>query len=323
MYRAALAVVSVVLGSMYAMTGTARPAAPTCLGKPATIVGTAASETIRGTAGDDVIVGGGGALDALYGLGGDDRLCADSESARGVSVWGGPGDDRIRGSGELFGGGGNDRVTSPQRDSSSEALFGGPGDDVLRSRGTEANNMLPGPGDDTVIGGRGAFFNIVNFRTSPRGVVVDLAAGTAVGQGHDALVRMNSVIGSDHADTMFGDDAPVSHFDLLFGRDGNDVLVGRGSHNGLSGGDGDDYLAGGPIGDGLSGGTGRDTLLARGGNDDLHERKPEPNLILAGAGKDNCWGHYKVPPNVERSCETHHQMSGGDKTLPDQWRLAP
>jgi Ca2+-binding RTX toxin-like protein len=174
--------------------------------------------------------------------------------------------------------------------------------------------MFPGPGDDTVIGGRGAFYNIANFRTSHRGVVVNLNAGTASGQGHDVLVRVNTVQGSAHADIVFADSDPLPRFNLVFGLDGNDVLVGGGSHNVLMGGSGDDYLGGGPIRDLLNGGTGRDTLLARGGNDLLHERPSEPNLILAGAGKDDCWGRYTIPPNIERGCEMHRPVSGGDKS---------
>lgn len=74
-----------------------------CLGKRATIVGTARSETISGTRRADVIAGLGG-NDAINGLGAADLLC------------GGPGADM------LVGGAGADR------------LDGGPGFDVCRAR---------------------------------------------------------------------------------------------------------------------------------------------------------------------------------------------
>jgi hypothetical protein len=48
---------------------------PTCLGEVATIIGTSATETIRGTAGPDVIVGRGSDTgeygDTVHGRGGD------------------------------------------------------------------------------------------------------------------------------------------------------------------------------------------------------------------------------------------------------------
>jgi RTX calcium-binding nonapeptide repeat (4 copies)/Domain of unknown function (DUF5122) beta-propeller len=62
-----------------------------CLGKKATIVGTAAPEKIVGSRGRDVIAAMGGA-DRVQGLGGEDRIC------------GGKGRD------QLFGGAGHDRV---------------------------------------------------------------------------------------------------------------------------------------------------------------------------------------------------------------------
>ena len=48
---------------------------PTCNGRGATIIGTAAGDTIFGTPGDDVIVGLGGA-DTIYPGDGDDVVCA-------------------------------------------------------------------------------------------------------------------------------------------------------------------------------------------------------------------------------------------------------
>src|SRR5688500_16896819 len=66
-------------------------AAPTCLGKRATIVGTAGGDELRGTLRADVIFAGGGS-DTVFGRGGNDRIC------------GGGGFDLIAG------GGGADRV---------------------------------------------------------------------------------------------------------------------------------------------------------------------------------------------------------------------
>jgi hypothetical protein len=82
------------LGSARALT----VVPPNCGGRPATIVGTPARDTLRGTSGRDVIAGLGG-NDVIRGRGGNDVLC------------GGPGRDTLRG------GAGRDRVIGgPGRD---------------------------------------------------------------------------------------------------------------------------------------------------------------------------------------------------------------
>ncbi|MGE0028095.1 MAG: hypothetical protein AB7O78_02375 [Thermoleophilia bacterium] len=83
---------------------------PTCAGRTATIVGTAAADRLTGTPRLDVIVGLGGA-DRISGLGGADIVCA------------GAGDDVVRGGAGadlILGGAGRD------------TLIGGPGADRLR-----------------------------------------------------------------------------------------------------------------------------------------------------------------------------------------------
>lgn len=99
---------------------------PTCLGLPATIVGTAGADILTGTPGADVIVGLGGD-DVIRGLGGNDRIC------------GGGGDD------VLYGGVGNDRVRGGAGD---DSLIGRRGDDRLRG----------GAGVDEANGGLGRDF---------------------------------------------------------------------------------------------------------------------------------------------------------------------
>src|SRR2546423_11480214 len=74
---------------------------PTCLGLPATIVGTAGNDVLNGTPGNDVIIGLGGD-DTINGLGGNDTICGDD------------------GNDHLYGGAGND------------AIQGGNGDDVIQ-----------------------------------------------------------------------------------------------------------------------------------------------------------------------------------------------
>ncbi len=93
---------------------------PRCGGQPATIVGSARGETLRGTPGRDVIVGLGG-NDRIIGRGGNDLICGGGGRDR---LLGGGGNDR------LLGQGGRDRlVGGPGRDT----CRGGPGADVRRS----------------------------------------------------------------------------------------------------------------------------------------------------------------------------------------------
>jgi uncharacterized repeat protein (TIGR01451 family) len=106
-------------------TTVVEPAAPTCAGMDATVIGTAGSDTLTGTKKRDVIVAFGG-NDTIYGLDGNDVICAlgGDDLVKGQA-----GDDLVRG------GGGND------------SLGGGPGDDTLRG-GTGADSCRGGPGHD-------------------------------------------------------------------------------------------------------------------------------------------------------------------------------
>ena len=67
-----------------ASTSAASPAGPTCLGVPATIVGTDGNDILNGTSGDDVIVG----------LGGDDVIISGGAD-EGDLICGGDGNDSL------------------------------------------------------------------------------------------------------------------------------------------------------------------------------------------------------------------------------------
>jgi hypothetical protein len=103
-----------------------------CLGRRATIVGTAGRDLIRGTAAADVIVSGAGA-DVIVGRGGADVICA------------GMGNDRV------VAGLGNDRADGGP---GADRLVGGPGADRLTG-GAGKDLLVGGPGRNVLIGGRG------------------------------------------------------------------------------------------------------------------------------------------------------------------------
>jgi SpoIID/LytB domain protein len=134
--------------------------AATCLGSPATILGTDGPDDLTGTPGPDVIISGAGA-DRVNGRGGADLICS---GAGNDVVFGGAGADR------LIGGRGNDVINGR---AGADLLVGGRGDDVLlggrgRDRlfgevgsdrllgGADDDILAGGSDDDTLAGGGGA-----------------------------------------------------------------------------------------------------------------------------------------------------------------------
>lgn len=186
----------------------ANAATPRCFGKRATIVGTRRADVLNGTSRPDVIVGLSG-NDVIRGRGGDDRIC------------GGKGNDA------LVGAGGVDLLTG---EDGKDSLAGGGAFDTL----------IGGPGGDTLNGGSGNGDGASYFG-APGSVTVDLAAGTATGDGSDTLSGVEDIDGSRFDDVITGNGA----FNFLFGEAGNDTLSGGDGGDGLWGLDGDDTLDGG------------------------------------------------------------------------------
>jgi Ca2+-binding RTX toxin-like protein len=258
------------LGALLLASGIAPPssaegAVPTCAGRRATITGTPGDDRILGTTGPDVIAAGAGA-DVVRGRGSDDVVC------------GGPGRDDLRG------GLGADR------------LLGGR-DELHSDRGgtfTVGDRLRGGPGQDRLVGGadrRTASSPDLNtpdtldFTGAVRGVTVDLADGTASGQGRDTLaVQRYAVIGSAHGDELIGSAEP----ERLFGQGGTDRVHGRGGADELwmdpvepRGRDSSDDLA--------TGGRGSDVLDSRGG-DDVLRAGPGADELLASSGSTDVLG---------------------------------
>src|SRR4051794_15797730 len=156
-----------------------------CHGHRATIVMAPQADRVVGTNHRDVIVGNAQRQSVIAGRGGDDLICG----GRGADmIHGGKGNDHLDGEGagdSLLGGKGNDHLYGG---AGSNALVGGDGDDVGAAgpaNRDHANRGQEGPGDDrdVLVG------NTLLWFGGP--VVVDLAAGTATGQGHDRLVTPN------------------------------------------------------------------------------------------------------------------------------------
>ncbi len=263
-------------------------------------------DTLRGGGGGDTLNGGPG-NDALDGEAGTDTVSYSGTTPPGVSVDlsvtaaqdTGAGSDTISKVENVVGSSGHDTLRGS---SGANVLLGGSGNDVLEGRegddqviGEEGNDVLAGgAGDDRLDGGDGV--DTASFVSSGSGVNVDLAAGTASGEGSDTLSAIENARGSDQGDTLVGDVGG----NVLTGRGGDDGVTGGGGEDALRGGPGADQVHGGPGDDALRGGTGDDAL--RGGDgDDFLGGGGGDDLLAGGPGRDTCRGGPGA--DTERSCE--------------------
>lgn len=259
---------------------TGHAALATCDGRAVTIVGTDGDDELTGTPGDDVITGLGG-QDTIDGGGGNDVLCGD---AGADTVVGGPGSDR------LFGG---DNGLVPE---------------VENAPSPRGDTLVPGPGDDLVDLGANTFVagdynnpDTLDFSDATAGVVLDLVAGTAVGEGADVVVGPVPTVPDGPAIEVFGS----AHADVILGTEGNDQLVGQGGGDWIEGRGGDDlvmnawdeyspghgenaddHFDGGPGEDFVDSTGGADTLLGGDGADSMR-KVGGPAVVDAGPGRDD------------------------------------
>jgi Ca2+-binding RTX toxin-like protein len=137
-------------------------------------------------------------------------------------------------------------------DAQPNYLDGDGGNDDLF--GLEGNDWLVGAGGNDLLDGGPGEYDIADYSNTAflediAAVQVDLAAGTATGQGSDDLTGIEGVFGSSLGDVLLGDTST----NFLFGLGGNDQL---------SGGAGDDFLDGGAGADDVDGGEGLDNCTA-------------------------------------------------------------
>ena len=118
------------------------------------------------------------------------------------------------------------------------SAIGGNLADSYNASGFSGFNAFQGQAGNDTITGNGA--TQIQFNNATAGVVIDLAAGTADGDGsvgHDTITGVNNVFGSNFNDTILGG----ATNDLLNGGNGgNDILNGRGGNDTLTGGSGAD-----------------------------------------------------------------------------------
>lgn len=273
------------------------------------ICGSEGYDDVFGGPGDDSIDGGDD-LDDLHGGDGADTLTTgDAEYYRfGVDrVSGGPGNDSIdgdRGPNTLHGGPGDDVIRGHGAEFDDcdcdtgydEVLRGGPGNDRLTGGVISGSNIdnqvfVPGPGDDTIDTGRleevpgsedcGVLGDepcltmyddndVLLLGGAPGPVTVDLAEGTATGQGTDSVSGIDMVVGSRYDDVIRGDDT-ANYLDGGSGF-GYDEISGRGSNDFILGQYGSDVLDGGAgPADQVWGGSGTDRCLSAEHPEDCEE----------------------------------------------------
>ncbi|WAP68666.1 beta strand repeat-containing protein [Jiella pelagia] len=253
------------------LTGTAKIDTLNGGGGADTLIGGNGSDTLNGGAGNDALNGGNGD-DTLDG--GDGTDTADYTNATGaVTV--------DLDAGTASGAAGNDTL------SNIENLIGSDFGDTIT--GDANDNVLNGGlGGDTINGGGGR--DTATF-AGGAAVTVNLANGTASGQGSDTLSNIENVIGSGNADDITGDDGD----NMIEGGDGDDTIDGRNgidtaSYAGASGAVTVDLSAGT-----ASGAAGNDTLsnienIIGSAFDDTLTGDDGDNEIRGGAGNDTLLG---------------------------------
>ncbi|HET9676893.1 MAG TPA: hypothetical protein VFP21_05255 [Solirubrobacterales bacterium] len=222
------------------------------------------SDMLDGGDGNDKLSGSKGA-DALHGGAGDDDLTGFKGPDK---LDGGAGNDFIdgqQGSDDIEGGGGEDKLLGDKGNDTiqggpgSDQIEGGPGDDPHLDGGGDSDEVIGGAGidnadggagegdivrgdngTDTLSGGPGAN-DIVSYASASRGGIdVNLAAGTAKGDGHDNISGFEDVVGSPQPDDIVGD----GEQNRIDGGVGNDTLQSGGGGGEAFGGPGSDECDG-------------------------------------------------------------------------------
>ena len=254
--------------------GTATGNGSDALGDFEQVIGSQCADVISASSANETLFGSGGP-DVLHGRGGNDLLVphlakkspVDDPGGNGFdAASGGSGDDTVSyaaagavhvdlASGRVVndGNGGADHllgvegvIGSDEGDTligsaASNMLIGGAGNDVVQGRG-RGDYIAGQAGADDLAGGFGSR-DVVDYFFDAGAVSVNLLEGTAGAGGEtDKLASLESVGGTDGADTLLGDGTANN----LFGAGGDDgTLKGLGGNDLLLGGTGSEVLKGG------------------------------------------------------------------------------
>jgi Ca2+-binding RTX toxin-like protein len=209
---------------------------------------------IDGSPFNDTLVGDnanpfpGNTQNVLDGMGGDDLLepLAGTDTVLGgdTSFGGGPGIDTVSYADDAAvvadltaGTAITDTVTDKDTLIQLENVIGSVNNDTIT--GDSHPNVIDGlAGNDTIDSAGGVDTASFASLAGPLGVNVNLALGTAVGDGSDTLAAVENVTGSQQSDVLFGDG---SH-NVLDGLGGNDNVDGQAGPDDLKLGAGNDIV---------------------------------------------------------------------------------
>lgn len=148
-------------------------------------------------------------------------------------------------------GDGDDTATIDPHNSAYASVYGGDGNDVLR--GSDSAVFYGGNGNDRLVGG-GGVWDLGPYGGPGNDTITGCATDCYGGPGNDSLTgtdETNNLYGEDGNDTLHGKGDADSLYggkgnDRLYGDQGNDTLFGNSGNDALYGGTGTDKLSGGP-----------------------------------------------------------------------------
>jgi Ca2+-binding RTX toxin-like protein len=291
------------------------------------LTGSAYDDIIGGGLGNDIMNGGGGIDTAYYGAdnatagvkvslalttaqstggAGTDTLTNFENLIGSVyadTLTGNGGNNRILGFGgndKINGGAGDDEIRGDAEPDEYASRTGMDGDDILNG-GLGNDKLLGGAGNDVIDGDGGLDF--AYYTEAGQGIQASLTTGIADGDGHDTLIEIENIWGSDFNDVLEGN-ALANNLvgglgdDILTGLGGNDLLEAASGNDTVLGGDGadsayghagDDLVEGGLGNDLVSGGSGNDIVRGDDGDDIVHGDWGV-DMIYGGLGNDTLNG---------------------------------
>ena len=301
--------------------------------------------TINGTERGETLYATAPFGDALFGLGGSDRL---NGSSGWDGLFGGNGDDRLFGNGGddwLNGGSGNDVInggTGIDTVDYSDAAGGitlnlsstrgqrtsGSGTDTVTNvenvNGSSFNDRLTGNGLANQLDGNGGndqLFGMVGNDILTGGLgddLIDGGIGIDMANYADAVagVAVNLSLAGAQDTVGSGIDTLVS-IENIDGSGFNDALTGNAGANTLNGGEGADQLVGGDGNDVLIGGAGTDIYNGGAGNDILiagpEAGYGDMELMTGGAGADTFIFSWVDPALINSRNVFDFSSTEGDK----------
>jgi Ca2+-binding RTX toxin-like protein len=294
-----------------------------------TLVGGAGADTLRGGAGNDTADYSARTADLIIGLGtlSDDGEAGehDNVAADIETVWGGSGNDSIRGSAAvnlLVGNAGNDNLYGLAGD---DSLDGGLGGDLLDGGAGSNDFAVNAAGDQSVDNEfytgtppSGRTFEVIGtsrgdtIRLTQSGDRITVSVNgqlSVVRAGDFEFVSVVAMGGDDLIDLAgllprISDQAQAN----VYAGDGNDTILGTQGPDLIFGDDGDDSIDGGAGNDYIDGGFGADLMKGGAGTDRVSYLNRAADLFI-GIGTRADDGEAGEHDNVYQDIE---DVLGGD-----------